>query len=325
MSEDGESSPGVLVAGDTLVDFIPKRSGPPSEAGGYTPKFGGSGANVALALARFGVPPLFWTRLATDDFGGFLRSQLEASTIPDTLVQSDPDAWTTLAVVSHDADGERSFTFYREGAAETRMVPGTVADDTLAAVSWVHTTGVLLSVEPARTAMLDLHARAQGPVSLDPNWRPELWHSCQEYQAVVRGALGGVDVVKATPEDLAAAGFETGDPAALAQAVAAHGPHTVVVTLGEDGAYCYGSAASPVTGEHRHDGYDVDVVDTTGAGDAFLAGFLAALTSGVGDAPTALALANAAGAVTTTQAGGVAALTGVDRLREFGAEIPWAE
>lgn len=317
---------GVLVAGDTLVDLLPDNPGPPGKAGGYRPNFGGSGANVALALDRIGVPPLFWTRLGGDDFATFLREHLDASTIKSEYIIEDPDARTTLAIVTHDADGERSFSFYREGSADTQMQPGTVSDETLEDVSWVHTTGVTLSVESSRTATLELQERAreQCTVSFDPNWRPELWHSRQEFAAVVRGAFDSVDVVKTTPEDIAPAGFDTDDHEALVEAIAAKGPHTVVLTQGEEGAICYGTEESPVPGLAHHKGYDVETVDTTGAGDVFLAGFIAALTSGVRDPTRLLGLANAAGAVATTQPGAISALSGLEQIRQFHDEIPWA-
>lgn len=317
--------PRVLIAGEALVDFVPERPGPPVEAGGYAPRFGGAPANVAVALARLGAPPLFWSRLATDDFGTFLRDRLEEAGVPADLLIEDPDARTSLALVTHDEDGDRSFSFYREDGADTRMEAGAVSEDVLESVEWVHTSGVPLSVEPSRSAMLDLQTRAsrQTTVSLDPNWRPELWETPHTYRAVVRGALDHVDVLTASPADLTVAGFDGDDPAALARDIAAHGPHTVVLTLGEDGALCFGTGASPLAGLSRHDGYDVDVVDTTGAGDVFLAGFLAAVTNGVRDGERALALANAAGAVATTQQGAVTALTGMSDIRRFHDDVPW--
>ncbi|WP_284011424.1 carbohydrate kinase family protein [Haloarcula pelagica] len=320
------TDPTVLVAGDALVDFVPRNPGPPGDAGGYEPTFGGSGANAAMALARFGVPPLFWTRLATDDLGVFLQAHLEDSDIPADLLVTDEGARTTIALVTHDAERGPAFAFYRERGADTRLQQGTVPDETLEAVSWVHTTGVTMSVEPSRSATLDLQSRASDhcTVSLDPNWRPEMWHSHHEFRAVVRGALSDVDVVTATPEELSVAGFEADEPAELARAVADEGPHTVVLTLGGAGAFCYGTDESPVTGEARHTGYDVDPVDTTGAGDAFLAALIASLTHGVRDPNRALALANAAGAVATTQAGAVTALTGSDALQRFHDDIPWS-
>ncbi|WP_049983416.1 carbohydrate kinase family protein [Halorubrum sp. BV1] len=318
-------NPTILVAGDSLVDFVPRTPGPPGDTGGYEPPFGGSGANAAMALERLGVPPLCWTRLATDDLGVFLREHFAASAIPDDLLVTDDDARTTVALVTHDAERGPSFAFYRERGADTRLRQGTVSDDTLESVSWVHTTGVTMSVEPSRSATLELQSRAADrcTVSLDPNWRPEMWHSPHEFRAVVRGALPDVDVVKATPDELSVAGFEAGEPAALARSVADEGPHTVVLTLGEAGAFCFGTDDSPVTGQARHEGYEVDPADATGAGDAFLAGFVAALTHGVEDPNRALALANAAGAVATTQAGAVTALTGPDALRRFHDDIPW--
>ena len=319
------TDPTLLVAGDTLVDFVPHNPGPPGEAGGYEPVFGGSGANAAMALSRLGVPPLFWTRLATDDLGEFLRDHLAASEIPADLLVTDEDARTTIALVTHDADRGPAFSFYRERGADTRLREGTVPDETLDAVSWVHTTGVTMSVEPSRSATLELQSRASDrcTVSLDPNWRPEMWHSRHEFRAVVRGALSDVDVVTATPEELSVAGFEADEQADLARAVADEGPHTVVLTLGDAGAFCYGTGDSPVAGQAQHPGYDVDPVDTTGAGDAFLAAFIASLTHGVRDPSRALALANAAGAVATTRAGAVTALTGADPIRQFHNDIPW--
>jgi len=318
-------NPTILVTGDALVDFVPRDPGPPGDTGRYEPTFGGSGANAAMALDRLGVPPLCWTRLATDDLGGFLRDHFAASDIPSDLLVTDEDARTTVALVTHDPERGPSFAFYRERGADTRLQQGTVSNNTLESVSWVHTTGVTMSVETSRSATLELQSRASDrcTVSLDPNWRPEMWHSSHEFRAVVRGALSDVDVVTATPDELSVAGFEADEPAELARAVADKGTHTVVLTLGDAGAFCFGTHDSPVTGQARHKGYEVDPVDTTGAGDAFLAAFIASLIHSVRDPNRALALANAAGAVATTRAGAVTALTGPDALRPFHDDIPW--
>lgn len=323
---DGDG-PSILVAGDTLVDLVPSRPGPVGPDASFEPKFGGSAANAAVALERIGLPPLFWTRVARDDFGAFLADELAATSIPADLVTRDDGARTTLAVVTHDEGGEPTFGFRRERGADTRLEPGGVPDPVLERVSWVHTTGVTLSVEPSRTATLELMARASRlgcSVSLDPNARPEMWHSDEEFGAVVRGALEHVDVLKANPGDLAAAGIEADDPAALARAVTDRGPHTALLTLGGEGALARGTDASPVPGVARHPGYDVDVVDTTGAGDAFLAGALGALSAGVTDADRLLAVANAVGAVVTTRRGGTSALTGLDPVRALCGPLPWA-
>ncbi|MFB6308193.1 MAG: carbohydrate kinase family protein [Haloarculaceae archaeon] len=316
----------VLVAGDTLVDFMPNEPGPVDGDTTYDPKFGGSAANVALAMDRLGVAPLFWTRVGTDGFGDFLAKQLADSGVPDTYVQRDAGAKTTLAFVSHDDRGEPRFSFYRTGTADTRMQPGTVTDETLERISWVHLTGVSLSVEPARSALLELAERAREhgcTVSLDPNARPEMWQSRQEYAAVVRGTLKHVDVLKASRDDLAIAGFDTDDTGQLVRDVAALGPHTVLLTLGSEGSLSYGTDDSPLSGLTRHHGYDVEAVDTTGAGDGFLAAAIIATVSGVTDADRLLSVANAVGAVATTRPGAVSALTETDRIRGLCGDVPW--
>jgi fructokinase len=315
----------ILVAGDALGDFVPHNPGPPGDTGGYEPTSGGSGANAAMALDRFGVSPLCWTRLATDHLGVFLGEYFAASDIPSDLLVTDEEVRTTVALVTHDTERGPSFAFYREQGADTKLQQDTVSDSSLESVSWVHTTGVTMSIEPSRSATLDLQSRASDryTVSLDPNWRPGMWHSSHEFRAVVRGALSDADAVTATPDELSVAGLEADKPAELARAVADEGPHTVALTLGHAGAFCFGTDDSPVAGQARHGGYDVDPVDTTAAGDAFLAALIAALTHSVRDPNRALALANAAGAVATTQAGAVTALTGPDALRRFHDDILW--
>ncbi len=183
-----------------------------------------------------------------------------------------------------------------------------------------------MNIEPSRTATLELQERASDKciVSLDPNWRPDLWDSREDFAVVLRGALSNVDFLIASEEDLAAAGFTATEPSTLAETVAANGPDTVVITLGDAGALCYGTSTSQVPGLARHEGYEVDVVDTTGAGDAFLAGMIASLTHGVKDPERALRLANAVGAVATTQPGAVTALSSLDDVRRFYDNVPWA-
>ena len=320
------STTSVLVAGDTLIDLVPTAAGPPSTELKYEPSFGGSAANVAVGLARLGQPPLLWTRLATDDFGSALKRELIDSAIPDKYLIADSTAQTTLAVVTHDETGDRSFGFYRGAGPNTRLQRGVVSDTDLEMTTWVHTTGVTLSVEPSRSSTLELQRRAtkKTTVSLDPNWRPEMWESADTFAAVIRGALTHVDVVKATPEDFSAAGFDTSDHKRLCRRVSEYGPHTVLLTLGQRGAICYGTENSPVSGVTTHSGYDVAVQDTTGAGDVFSAGFIAGMSNGETDPYTLLSIANAAGAATTTQPGAVTALTGVETIEDIHGPLPWA-
>lgn len=321
------TDPQTLVVGDALVDFVPDRAGGPLAESSFEPKFGGAGANVAMVLARLGSSPYLWANLARDEFGEFLAGRLDESGVDGEFVRRDDDAKTTLAFVTHGDAGEPSFDFFRERAANGRLTTGAVPDETLRELSWVHVTATILSREPSRSAVLELVKRAQRfdcTVSLDPNARPELWRSDEAFEVVVRGTLENVDVVKAGPDDLAAAGFDVDrPPEELARAVAERGPQTVFLTLGGDGSLCYGAAESPFDGATSHPGYDVTPVDTTGAGDGFLAGVVASVNSGVSDPAAVLRIANAVGAVVTTGPGALTALSDLDAVREYCGPLPW--
>jgi fructokinase len=281
-----------------------------------------------------------------DPFGDHLAETLSSFGVPDRFVERDPAAKTALAFVSHDAEADREFTFYRDGTADTRVEPGAVPDEVLDAVEWVYVGGVMLSADPGRSATLDLAERAAArdcTVVFDPNARPELWADAdREFAGLVAEVLPFADVVKATPEDLEAAGFDGDSPEAIARAVTESvapeavptdadatdaGPHTVLLTLGGSGAFALSTEAAPWgAGAASHSGYDVAPVDTTGAGDAFTAGALAALAGEIDGVEGAtgetslsevLGFANAVAAVTTTAAGAMAALPTREAVREF--------
>lgn len=316
----------ILVAGETLIDFIPEQTGSLATVESFARRAGGAPANVAVGLAHLDTDPLFWTRVGDDAFGDYLRETLADAGLDDTYVQVDPVAKTGLAFVSLGEEAEREFAFHRHESADTRFQPGTIDDETLAGVEWIHVGGVTLADEPARTATLDLVQRAQeagATVSFDPNARPELWAGSEfSFAETIEEVLPQVDVLKVTPDDLAEAEIEYTDPEATATALLDHGPHTVFLTLGSDGSFAAASDDAPWADDAEstfHDGYTVDPVDTTGAGDAFTAGIVAALVDGV-DLSGALGFANAVAAVTTTAPGAMTALPTREQVSAFRAE-----
>lgn len=310
----------ILVAGETLVDFIPATAAPLDVVERFDRHPGGAPANVAVRLAQLGADPWFWTRVGADPFGQFLVETLADRGVPDRFVERDPDAKTTLAFVSgEDADGPR-FTFYRDGTADTRLEPGRVPNDVLGTVEWVVVGGVLLASDPSRTAVFDLVERARErdcTVVFDPNARPELWSEA-DYETQVRRLLPDVDVVKLAPADLVPAGFSD-DPDVLTDELHGLGVATVLRTKGAAGSAASASSEAP-WGPARasHDGYAVDAVDTTGAGDAFTAGVVATLADGEHDLPSVLARANAVAGAATTRAGGMSELPDPETIRKTG-------
>ncbi|RQG98943.1 carbohydrate kinase family protein [Natrarchaeobius oligotrophus] len=301
----------VLVAGETLIDFIPQRRGPTATVDGFERRPGGAPANVAVGLSRLEHVPLFWTRVGDDPFGRYLRDTLEENDVSDKFVETDPNAKTSLAFVEHDERGDRTFTFYRDDTADTRLEPGRIDDATLADLEWVHAGGVTLASGPSREATLDLLERASeagATTSFDPNFRPELWPDRETFRSVTREALAFVDVLKTTGEELAALGCTEGSLESSARAALRAGPETAFVTRGAEGALAVTSPDGRwSTTEATHPGYEVDVVDATGAGDGFVAGAIAAALDGR-SLSDSLAFANAVGAAATTEPGAMTAL-----------------
>lgn len=327
-------TPRILVAGETLVDFLPGSDASLAAVERFSRHPGGAPANVAVRLAQLDERPWFWTRVGADPFGDFLVERLADRGVPDRFVERDPDAKTTLAFVSGEADdgpetasddggpdpgsGHRdpSFTFYRDGTADTRLRPGRIPDAVLESVEWVVLGGVLLASDPSRSAVFDLAERARDrdcTVVFDPNARPELWSNA-DFETQVRRLLPLVDVVKTTPEDLTPAGFAA-DPDELAGQLHDIGVHTVFRTAGEAGSTASASTDAPLgPTTASHGGYGVDAVDTTGAGDAFTAGVVATLADGERDLERVLARANAVAAASTTEPGGMAELPDPDAV-----------
>lgn len=319
-------TPTVLVAGETLVDFLPDSGAPLAAVERFSRHPGGAPANVAVRLAQLGERPWFWTRVGADPFGEFLVETLADRGVPDRFVERDTGAKTTLAFVSEapgsdsepgsDTDGDPRFTFYRDGTADTRLQSGRVPDDTLESVEWVVLGGVLLASDPSRSAVFDLAERAgehDCTVVFDPNARPELWPDA-DFETQVRRFLPLVDVVKTTPGDLTPAGFAA-DPGELSGELHDLGVHTVFRTVGEAGSAASASTDAPWGPETAsHGGYTVDAVDTTGAGDAFTAGVVAALADGERDLERVLARANAVAAASTTRPGGMSELPDPDAV-----------
>ncbi|WP_226006381.1 carbohydrate kinase family protein [Natrinema salinisoli] len=302
----------VLVAGETLIDCIPERPGPLEDVAGFERRPGGAPANVAVALSRLEEPPLFWTRVGEDPFGRYLERTLADRGLPDEFVDRDPDAKTSLAFVTHDETGDREFTFYRDGTADTRLEPGRIDDETLSECEWVHAGGVTLASGSSRAATMDLLERAAAAdctVSFDPNLRPELWPDTETFASVVRDALACVDVCVATVEELEALGFAGDTPTAIASAAVERGPiHTVLVTRGDEGAIAVADDDAPWgAATVDHPGFSVETVDTTGAGDAFVGGAISALRASRRLEGT-VAFANAVAATATTAPGAMTAL-----------------
>lgn len=296
---------GTLVVGETLVDVFPDADDASVFEAALTPRPGGAPFNVAAGLAGLGSAPLFWTSLGDDAFADALAAEIEGRGIPDDLVQRREGA-TALALVGLGpaADG---FVFYHEGTATTRLDRPADVDAALEGVDRLYLGGVLLAMpaaRPAIRAVLDAAADRDCTVLFDPNYRAALWTG-DDYRRVVGEVLASVDVLKVSDEDARPLGVDADGPAGLADALLDRGPHTVIVTLGAEGAYARATADAPWgPAETTAPTFDVAAVDPTGAGDAFTAGVLRGLAGGPNpDLGAALRLGSAAGAAVAGREG----------------------
>jgi fructokinase len=314
----------VVALGELLIDFTPEgkmESGNPR----FVQNAGGAPANVLAALSALGRKTAFIGKVGDDSFGHFLRDSLEAAGIHASGLVFSAETPTTLAFVHLDSVGDRSFSFYRNPGSDATLMKAEVADELLENSRIFHFGSLSLTHEAAAEATLYAAGRAKQAgklISFDPNLRERLWDSLTHAGDMIRKALGFADVVKLSEEELL---FLTDKPdmeAALEDLCSTFSISLAFVTLGAKGCYY---RCGELTG--LVPGYQVQVVDTTGAGDAFLGGVLhQVLLLGLGSGVTGLqqhqldqiaAFANAVGALATVRKGAMSSMPGVDEVEQL--------
>lgn len=225
---------------------------------------------------------------------------------------------TSTVIVDLDDDGERSFTFMVKPSADQFFSIEDIPQFTYG--QWMHSCSIALANEPSRSTTLEAMQRmksAGGYISFDPNLREEVWAEPSQIKEVVMSAVELADVVKFSEEELTfLTGTETLD-SALDELNAAPNK-LIMVTLGARGALAV------YNGERRViEGTKVEqVIDTTGAGDAFVGGLLAKLSQSDdwcswSQVEAAVHWGNACGALATTQKGAMTALPSLQQLTEL--------
>ncbi|MDH4417869.1 MAG: PfkB family carbohydrate kinase [Acidovorax sp.] len=258
------------IAGEALIDLIRRPDG------SYLPCLGGALYNLCRALARQGVGTQYLNPLSRDRFGRELAAQLAADGV--VLARPDPvQQVTSLAVVNLDAHGHPDYAFYREGVADRAVSAAGLGDScaALPALQLVCTGALALDARDTAIYLPWLAAqRAAGRcVVVDANLRPSVMPDLSAYRIAVHAALAHADIIKASDEDLDHLAVPGADALARAKHLLAANSqaHLMALTLGAEGAWllhrngaqCFAKEAQPL-----------QVVDTVGAGDSFLAGLL---------------------------------------------------
>jgi fructokinase len=312
----------VCCFGEALIDFHaePRGDAPPA----FIPHAGGAPANVAVAVARLGDASAFVGMFGQDVFGDLLLRGLAGAGVDTRHTRRTDAANTALAFVTHDAQGERSFSFYRPPSADL-LFRDSDFDPTIFAAGDIFHAGSCSMTEPASAATTLLgmaHAREAGAlVSFDMNLRPALWPRGEDPAPTIWRALALADFVKLSAEELAFLATSAGSEGAVFERFWSAHAQFVVVTDGERALRWF---ARDATGEMPP--FTVRVVDSTGAGDAFVGGFLHALV-GAGSLPAllenharrddALRFAAACGALAVTRTGSFAAMPALADVHAF--------
>lgn len=260
----------VCVIGEALIDLV-FQSSEPGGTDRYLAHPGGSPFNVAIGLARLGQHSQLLARLSGDAFGRQLRAQAERNRVDLSLAVAASEA-STLAVVNLDAERNATYDFYRTGTADWQWTPAELARIP-ADTGWVHVGSLASWIEPGASAIeARLAQLSDSVISFDPNIRPALLGDRGRAVERIERLVGLATLVKASAEDLAwlYPGQATGSTLSRWRDL---GPAVVVITDGGDGAHAIGSDDVAFTVPAR----TTQVVDTVGAGDAFMAGLINAL------------------------------------------------
>lgn len=255
----------VVALGELLIDFAALSA---DEAGYPTMKAnpGGAPGNFLAALTKYGARTAFLGKVGGDAFGALLLDTLRTAGIETRGVISDPDVFTTLAFVTFDARGDRSFSFARKPGADTQLRWEELELSLIDQCRIFHFGSLSLTDSPVRetTRRAVAYARERGKlVTYDPNLRPALWSSPEEAREQILWGLRQAEVVKISDEEVSfiwGCGPEEGARRLLEEC----GVSLAMVTLGPRGCYLENrlgacSVAPPA----------VTPVDTTGAGDIF--------------------------------------------------------
>ena len=255
----------VVALGELLIDFASKGA----DDKGYPLMQalpGGAPANFLAALTKYGKSTAFLGKVGDDTFGHLLLGTVKDAGIETRGIVVDPTVFTTLAFVTFDETGDRSFSFARKPGADTQLTWEEVDKSLIDEAKVFHFGTLSLTDEPARTTTQKAvaYAKAQGKlITCDPNLRKPLWRSEEEAKAQILWSLAQADVVKISDEEVEFLWNCTPEEGAD-KLLTEFGVSLAMVTLGPKGCILKTKQASCAV-----PGPKVNPVDTTGAGDIF--------------------------------------------------------
>lgn len=303
--------PDLVCLGEPMIEFNRQKPGADGRVH-WLEGHGGDTSNVAIAAARQGASAGYVTAIGTDPFGDSLVALWAAERVDSSAVIRRADAPTGLYFVTHSERGHE-FTFARAGSAASRMTKAEIPESYVAGAKVFEASAISQAISASANEAV-LHAMALAKkhgvaIAYDTNLRLRLWQ-LEKARPAIEEACRRADVVFTSDEEAAALWGHEG-PEAVADALFAFGPATVIVKRGGKGAL----VATRARREHVA-GHAVKAVDATGAGDTFAGAFLARRLAG-DDVFAAARYANAAAALKTEGYGAVAPIPRPEAVRHL--------
>lgn len=297
---------GVVALGELLIDFtengISSQGNPIFEANP-----GGAPCNVLAMLARLGKTTAFIGKVGNDHFGKVLSETIKDCGICADGLVFDDTVHTTLAFVHKKTDGDRDFSFYREPGADMMLRKCEIDEEIIKSAKIFHFGTLSSTHEGVREATrygVDIAKESGALISFDPNLRPPLWDSLDNAKKEIECGLSKCDILKISDNEIEFMTGSTDYDKAVRELMGKYHIKLAFATLGKNGSRAYFGDMQAEFG-----GFDVDTIETTGAGDTFCGSALNfilehdinALTEN--DLKELLAFANAAAAIITTRRG----------------------
>lgn len=312
--------PAVICLGEFLVDLVPTPAGSPlAQAESLKMAPGGAPANVAVALQRLGIHTGFVGKVGNDPFGRYLYSVLEKEKLDLSFLSLSKESLTRLAFVTNDQDEKQRFLFYGNPGADVLLTPNEINKKYFQKAKVFHFGSISLIQGPARKSTLKALKLAKKlglAVSFDPNLRPTLWPSLKQARKVILENLHWCDILKINEMEWEFL-FPGKDFESLPKILKRHDIRLGAITLGAGGAHV-GTIGNCV----HVNGIQVDFVDSTGAGDGFVAGLIYNWLTADGEPSewdnarlaVVAEFCNRVGAVTCTKAGAIPAFPTLEEL-----------
>ncbi|WP_370229215.1 5-dehydro-2-deoxygluconokinase [Cognatishimia sp.] len=312
---DGIAKRNFLVIGRVGMDLSPNPPGSRTkEATDMMVAMGGSSANIAAGLVKFGCKAALVTCVSDDAVGWYCEGQLDHYQVDRRYVRRVQGEERTSLAIYETRIQEHQSVIYRNNAADFQMTIADVEAVDYAQYGALITAGTVFAAEPSRSAAFRAFelARAAGiPIIFDVDYRPYSWPSAEVAEEVLSRAGALSDVIVGNDEEFGfmAGGIDKG--IAKARELAQTSAQIVVYKKGPEGAVTITKDAEISTGIFK-----VDAVKPTGAGDSFMAGFLASLSEGH-PMKDAVLRGSACASIVVSQPGCAPAMPNGDQLDAF--------